>query len=103
MLKKLKKLLKRLKFVYRPAEKSTKRKLLGIIGLSLVAILVISLTAGAILRHYDSMVDQARELENQNNELKNDINNKDSVEGVIDYAEDELGMVPTDATVVVPK
>ncbi len=101
-MRKLKKLLKRLKFQYRPAEKKTKLILLGVIGLMLAAVLILSLTTDAFIRSGEAARQQAIDEENRQNELQSDLENKDSVDGVIDYAEDELGMVPTDATVVVP-
>ncbi len=101
-MRKLKSILKRVRLVYRPAAKRTKLILLGGIVLSLAALLTLNLTIGAIRQNGEDARAEAGRLEQENDKLGDKIDGIGSIDGALDYAEDELGMVPPDATVVVP-
>lgn len=100
---KIRKLLKRVRFVYRKSSPLTKAVVLSAIVLSMAALLTIRLSIGSTQDRINALKDQAAALEQNQQQLEDKLDNKGSLEGVIDYAEDELGLVDPTTVVIVPE
>ncbi len=95
--------LKRIRLVYRRSSPLVKTVVLSAIALSLVALLTLSLTIGAARSHTGDLADQAAQLEQEQQDLKDKIDKQGTLDGVKDYAEDELGLVDPDTVVIDPE
>ncbi len=102
-MEKIRKLLKRVRFVYRKSSPLTKAVVLSAIVLSMAALLTIRLSLGSTQDRINALKDQAAALEQNQQQLEDKLDNKGSLEGVIDYAEDELGLVDPTTVVIVPE
>lgn len=100
---KIRRILKRVRLVYRKSSPLTKAVVLSAIILSTAALLTIRLTLGATEDRINALKDQAAALEQSQQQLEDKINNQGSLEGVKDYAEDELGLVDPDTVIVEPE
>lgn len=99
----IRRILKRVRFVYRKSTPLTKAVVLSAIILSMAALLTIRLAITATEDRIGDLTNQAAALEQQNQKLEDKIDDQGSVEGVIDYAKDELGLVDPDTVIVEPE
>lgn len=102
-MRKLKRMLKNIRLVYRRSSTLTKTVVLSAIVLSLAALLTLSLSIRAYDREAQKMKDQAAQLEQENATLESKIENQGSAEGVEQFAKDELGLVDPDTVILVPE
>ncbi len=101
-MEKLTDFLKRIRLVYRPASRKTKKILLYGILLSVTALVVLNLTIAGVQNYTEKKREEAAAQEQKNNELKENIDGLGSADSVEQIAKDELGLVDPDTTVVVP-
>lgn len=95
--------LRRVKLVVRKSRPVTKVVALCAVVLSTVALLTLQ---SAILASRDrtaALMDQAANLEQQNQDLAQHIDGLDTEEGIRDIAEEELGLVDPDTVIIVPQ
>jgi cell division protein FtsB len=95
--------LKRIRLVYRRSSPLVKTVVLSAIALSAAALLTLALTIGAARNHTNVLAGQAAQLEQENQKLEDKIDKQGSLEGVKDYAEDELDLVDPDVVVIDPE
>jgi len=86
-----------------PEQSADKTVVLSAIALSAAALLTLALTIGAAQNHTDALAGQAAQLEQENQKLEDKIDKQGSLEGVKDYAEDELDLVDPDTVVIDPE
>ncbi len=92
-----------IKLVYRRSSTLTKCVVLAAVVLCTAALLTLR---GAILNEHakeEAYRKEAAALEQQNNDLSEDIEKIDSVEGMKDIAEDKLGLVDPDTVIFIPE
>ena len=89
----------RIRIVYRHSPLMLKCVLLAAIVFSTVALIALRMGIGEYRAQTDKLRDQAAQVELENQELEEDIQNKDSVEGIKDIAEEELGLVDPDTVI----
>ena len=100
---KIRRILKRVRLVYRKSSPLTKTVVLSAVVLSMAALLTIHLTVNATEDRIGDLAGQAAALEQQQQDLNDKIDKQGSIEGVKDYAEDELGLVDPDTVIVEPE
>lgn len=89
----------RIRFVYRHSPLLLKCVLLAAIVFSTVALIALKIGIQDYRAQTDELRNQAAQLEQDNQELEEDIQNKDSVEGIKDIAGEELGLVDPDTVI----
>ena len=94
-----KNILSRIRIVYRHSPLLLKCVLLAAILFSTVALIALRLGILDFGAQTDDLRNQAAQLEQENKELSEDIQNKDSVEGIKDIAGEELGLVDPDTVI----
>ncbi len=99
----IKKLLKRVKLVYRRSNTLTKVVVTSAIVLSMAALLALNLTIAAIENRTDDLTNQAGQLEQDNQTLEENIGQLGTAEGIIQIAKDLWNMVFPDTVVVQPE
>ena len=99
----IKKLLKRVKLVYRRSNTLTKVVVTSAIVLSMAALLALNLTIAAIENRTDDLTNQAGQLEQNNQTLEENIGQLGTAEGIIQIAKDLWNMVFPDTVVVQPE
>ena len=102
-MKKLIRKLRRLRVKFVRSSRKTKRNVLLMTAISMVALIVLNFAITGIIEKTQRNKELAAQLEYENSELEDKNNNAGTLEGALDYAEDELGMVPTDAVVIQPE
>lgn len=102
-MKKLIRKLRRLRVKFVRSSRKTKRNVLLMTAISMVALIVLNVAITGIIEKTQRNKELAAQLEYENSELEDKNNNAGTLEGALDYAEDELGMVPTDAVVIQPE
>ena len=80
-----------------------KLAVLAVIVLSTVALLTLRVVQTNIEQHTQEMREEASQLLEENAELKEKTENADSVEGMMDIAESELGYVDPNTTFYEPQ
>ena len=93
----LKKFFSRIRLVRQKGRKITVVMLVIAIVLSTGALTALHLSKAALQRRTDELRDQAAHLEAENAELLEDIEQVDSIAGIVEIAEEELGLVQPDA------
>ena len=102
-MKKLIRKLRRLRVQFVQSSRKTKRAVLLMTAISMVALIVLNVAITAIVEETQKYKDRGAQLEYENDQLEDKNDNAGTLEGALDYAEDELGMVPTDAVVIQPE
>ena len=101
-MRKLRSILKRIRFKYRRSSSLTKTVVISTIVVCMAALLVIGWRIDAAIVDYEAKKDLAAQLEQEQNKLNESIDNLGSADSVDQIAKDELGMVPGDAVVITP-
>lgn len=102
-MEKIRKLLKRIKFVYRRSNTLTKVVVASAIVLSMAALLALNLTIAAIENRTENLTGEASRLEQENQTLEENIGQLGTAEGIIQIAKDLWNMVFPDTIVVQPE
>ena len=98
----LKKILSRIQLVKRPSGKLTVIVIVIAIVLSMSALTALHLSMNGLKNRTDDLRDKAAALEAENAELLDDIKQVDSVQGLVEIAEEELGLVQPDTVFFKP-
>ena len=98
-----KKGLRNVQIKFRRSRPITKILVIAAIVLSTVALLTLRFVQNDIERHTQEMKEEAGQLLEENAELKEKAENADSVQGMMDIAESELGYVDPDTTFFEPQ
>lgn len=101
-MKKLIALLSRVRLKYRRSSTMTKTVVMSAIAVCMVALLTLQIANTAKEKQLEADRQKAAQLEQENNKLDDNIDKLGSAESAEQIAKDELGMVPTDAVVIVP-
>ena len=96
-MKKLIRMLSRVRIKFVRSSRRTKRAVICMAALSMVALLTLNLSINAIRKKTEEDRKLAAQLEYENSQRQEDIENLGSAEGIGDIAQDELGMVPGDS------
>lgn len=99
---KLRATLKRIRLVYRRSSTLTKTVVMAAVVVSMVALLTLHIAIDAVNNRYESDRDKAAQLEQENEDLKDKNDAIGSIDGALDYADDELGMKPPGSIVIIP-
>lgn len=102
-MEKLRRLLRRVRVVYRRSSRLTKTVVLSAVVLSMAALLTLHLTARAAEARYEDLKDEAARLEQENDRLEENIEGLGSADSVEQIARDELGLVDPDTLVINPE
>ena len=102
-MEKLRRLLRRIRVVYRRSSRLTKTVVLSAVVLSMVALLTLHLTAGALQAKAEELKDEAARLEQENQQLESNIDGLGSADSVEQIAGDELGLVDPNTVVIHPE
>lgn len=102
-MEKLRRLLRRIRVVYRRSSRLTKTVVLSAVVLSMVALLTLHLTAGALQARAEELKDEAARLEQENQQLESNIDGLGSADSVEQIAGDELGLVDPNTVVIHPE
>lgn len=73
------------------------------IVLAILALVTVNWRRSKTQASTDELQSQAADLEHENQELRDKIENIDSVDGVREAAEDELGLVDPDTVIIEPE
>ena len=96
-MKKLIRMLSRVRIKFVRSSRRTKRAVVCMAALSMVALLTLNLSINAIRKKTEEDRKLAAQLEYKNSQRQEDIENLGSAEGIGDIAQDALGMVPGDS------
>ncbi len=99
---KLRRLLKRVRLVYKPSSTLIKTVVISAIALSMAALVVLNIAIRANEKRLEQERQQAIAQEQERNDLQDKLNNQGSAEGIDDIAKDE-GMVDGDSVVLIPQ
>lgn len=102
-MKSIKKLLGRIKFVYRRSNTLTKVVVLSAIVLSMAALLTLHLTIAAAENRTEDLTGEAGRLEQENQQLEENIGQLGTAEGIVQIAKDLWNLVFPDTVVVEPE
>ncbi len=91
-----------IRFVYKRSSRLTKIVVLCTIVLSTVTLLTIQSQLQSAQAQKDFLQNQAAQLEQENNQLKENIDDLGSVDSVEQIAKDELGLVNPDTVIMAP-
>ena len=92
-----KKMINRIQFVRRRSSKWTVIVIIIAIVLSMGALAALHLSMIELKNRTDELMDKAAHLEAENDQLQEDIEQVDSIQGIVEIAEEELGLVQPDA------
>lgn len=98
-----KKIFSRIQLVKRSSGKLTVIMIVIAIVLSMGALTALYLSKTALENRTADLRDKAAHLEAENAELEEDINQVDSVQGLVEIAEEELGLVQPDTIFFKPE
>lgn len=98
-----KKIFSRIQLVKRRSKKLTVVMIVIAIVLSMGALTALHLSKTALENHTADLRDKAAHLEAENAELEEDIKQVDSVQGLVEIAEEELGLVQPDTIFFKPE
>ena len=93
----LKKIISRIQLVKVSGGKLTIIMIVIAIVLSMGALTFLHLSTSALENRVNGLRDQAANLEAENEQLQEDIDQVDSIHGIVEIAEKELGLVQPDA------
>lgn len=90
------------KIEYRRSSPLTKVVVIAAILLSMAALITLGWTRSQILAEIEDMRTEAAQLESENEDLQEKIDDleSDSVQGILDIAEDELDLVNPDTVII---
>ena len=94
--------LHRVKLVYRRSSTLLKCVVLAAIVLSIAALIVLRAALVQVQSRNEILRTQAAQLDAENKELKEDISQADSLEGIEKIAQEELGLVDPNASFFTP-
>ena len=95
--------IRRIQIDIRPSRPLTKIVVIVAIVLSMAALITLRLAQNRIEAQTNAMLTEAAKLEQENQELQDKIDTMDTVEGVMDIAQDELGLVDPDTIIIKPE
>ena len=101
-MRKLIALLSRVRLKYRSSSTMTKTVVVSAIVVCMLALLTLQIANTAKEKRLEADRQRAAQLEQEQNKLNDNIDKLGSAESAEQIAKDELGMVPTDAVVIVP-
>lgn len=90
------------KLVMRRTSPVTKAAILAAAVLSLVALVALYSAIGRMQTRYDTMRDQAMELESDNHHLQTRIDDLGSLDSALRIAMEELGLIFPDSMIITP-
>jgi len=93
----------RIRLVYQRTSPLVKCIVLAAIILSTVALLTLRIAITEANNREEELRKQAAALEQENNQLSEDIEKVDSIEGMKDIAENELGLVDPNTVIFIPE
>ena len=96
----LKKFLSRIRFVYRRTSNFTKTVVAVAVVLCMTTLIALQLSTDALENRTEDLRQQAGMLEESNRELEEKIDELGSVKSVVEIAEEELGLVQSNAVVI---
>ena len=91
---------RRIQVEFRPSRPLTKIVVIVAIVLSMAALITLRLAQDRIEAQTNDMLAEAARLEQENQELQDKIDTMDTVEGVVDIAQEELGLVKPDTIII---
>lgn len=94
---------RRVQIEVRSSRPLTKIVVIVTIVLSMAALITLRVAQDRIEAQTSAMLEEAARLEQENQELQDKIDNMDNVEGVMDIAQDELGLVDPDTIIIKPE
>ena len=92
-----KKMLSKVRFVRRRSGKWTIIAIIIAIVLSMGALTALHLSMSQLKNRTEDLRDKAAQLEAENEDLQEDIEQVDSIQGIVEIAEKELGLAQPDA------
>ena len=95
--------LSRIRLVFRHSSNLLKIVVAALIVFSMAALLALGWMGRGLAERTQAQKDAAAALEQENADLKEKIDNVDSVQGVQDIAREELGLVDPDTIVIQPE
>lgn len=95
--------LSRIRLVYQRSSTPVKCIVLAAIIVSTVALLTLRAAITEANAREEELRKQAAALEQENNKLTEDIEKVDTIEGMKDIAENELGLVDPDTIIFIPE
>lgn len=98
-----KKIISRIQLVKVPARKLTIIVVATAIVLSMGALAVLHISIRELKDRTDDLSRRAAQLESANEDLLEDIEQVDSIQGIVEIAEEELGLVEPDAVFYQPE
>ena len=96
---KLAAILSRIKIVRRPSSSLTKAVVVCTIVLSMAALLALGSAISNYRAQSEALKDQAAQLEHENNQLEDKNDKKGTLEGLLEFAQDFLGLVDPDSVI----
>ena len=97
------KTLSRIQLVRTSGGKLTTIVVVTAIVLSMIALSVLHISTKELKARTDDLSRRAAQLESENEDLQKDIAQVDSIQGIVDIAEEELGLVQPDAVFYQPE
>lgn len=97
------KTLSRIQLVKETGGKLTVIMVATAIVLSMIALSVLHISTAELKARTDDLSRRAAQLESENEDLQNDIAQVDSIQGIVDIAKEELGLVEPDAVFYQPQ
>lgn len=97
------KIISKIQLVKRPSGKLTIIVVVIAIVLSMGALTALHISMSSLKSRTEDLRDKAAHLEAENAELLDDIENVDSIHGIVEIAEEELGLVQPDAVFYQPE
>lgn len=94
---------KKVKVILRPSPLSLKILLIVLILLSMIALIALRWVTNSIRAETENLREEAAAVEYENEDLREKIDEVDSVKGVQNIAEEELHMVDPDTVIIDPK
>ncbi len=94
---------KRIRLVYQRSSVLTKCVVLAAIVASTIALLTLRLAINHTKAKEDALRQEAAALEQANAELAQDIEKVDTIDGMKEVAEEELGLVDPDTVIFIPE
>ena len=94
---------KKVKIVFRSTSRLLKLVVTVLIVFSVAALLALAWVRGGIAGQIQKLREEAAAMEQENQELQDKIDSMDTVDGVMDIAQEELGLVDPDTIIIKPE
>lgn len=94
---------RKVKVIFRPSPMSLKILVIVLILFSMAALMALRWVTNSIRQETENLREEAAAVEQENSDLKEKIDDVDSVKGVQNIAEEELDMVDPDTVIIDPK